>query len=156
MKKKLFLPILIVAALGVWGIILYRIFIPQLQPVVAEPNNDFPAINQTMAAAWRHDTLNIDYADPFTKRIKTRKRVQDPQKSKAKKKKEPEEKIPEIIYIGMSKNITQNKVMAWVKIDGVEKVVTKGEKMGSLKFTSITNDKLKVKFNGKTYEYEKE
>lgn len=147
MKGNLINKILIFSALIIWSIIIYKYFFA-LDDQINTPG--IVAVDQLANKKEeniQNDTLLLNYPDPFTKKVYTKR------KSVKKLKKNrngtlENEKAPTIVFNGMAKNKSMNKTYAWVSINGIEHVLTEGQKVENIFIKKIDNKQLTINYNG--------
>ena len=156
MKNKKFTYFLIVVLVGVWGMILYRIF-------AAVGNNDDVAVAPTIKPqkeAYNDFTipkdttkLLLNYRDPFglTKQkdtamsiVKISKHLSTPVIAK------PGINWSFIGYSGYIRNPTSKRLIALVSINGQNITMAEGDTRSQVKLLKNMRDSIKVSYLGKT------
>jgi type II secretory pathway component PulC len=151
-NKKATYFLLPIAAI-IWGLIIYKIFVPE---TVEENNFSMPAIAKSKESTkMRIDTfdLQLNYQDPFLKNVKNAA-VSNPnnqagkeqeQKTKAKTEEKPVV-FPEIIYEGIVKHISRGKALVIVNINGKSQFLQTGDSFENIKLIEVHNDSIVVKY----------
>lgn len=155
MKSKKLTYFLIIMVIGVWGVILYRIFaavgnnddtaaLPALKPQ-KEAYNDFTIPKDTTK-------LLLNYRDPFglTKQkdtamsiIKLSKHLNTPAMVK------PGINWSFITYSGYIRNPASKKLVALVSINGQNLTLAEGETKNQVKLIKNLRDSIKIGYQGK-------
>lgn len=156
MKNKKVTYIMIVLALVVWGMILYRVFsavsgnddnafTPAIHPP-KEPFRDYAATADTVH-------LKLNYRDPFglqkkadTTEIPVRQiaHISLPQPAK------PAFNWSFIKYSGFIRNPGSKKLIAILSVNGKNVMMAEGESAEQVKLLKNLKDSVKIAFNGKT------
>lgn len=155
MKNKKLAYFLIIVVLGVWGIILYRVFsavgsdddqsVPVATKPVKEAFNDFTLPKDTTK-------LLLNYRDPFglvkpkdtmIKAVKIFK-ISNPVVAK------PGINWSFITYSGYIRNPASKKLVALVSINGQNTALMEGETKGQVKLLKNLRDSIKISYGGKT------
>lgn len=156
MKNKKLTYFLIVAVLGVWGIIIYRIIgamsadndttLPATIPTVKESYNDFSIPKDTTK-------LLLNYRDPFgltgQKDTTTLKPVKSPVHSSSTVPAKPTVNWSFITYAGYVRNPTTKKLIALVNINGQSTTLSEGESKNQVKLLKNLRDSIKISYAGK-------
>lgn len=142
--------ILIFVATSIWGAIAFRLLpsssSAETLNTMVETQSKTKAAIETLAK----DSLKLNYTDPFTKKVLAKKTKSASPKPKLKPKVTEKEPLPEIVYHGMIRNKSRKTTQAWVSVNGEEKVIQTGEKIGGLEFISVTPNQLTIRFNHDT------
>lgn len=156
MKNKKLTYFLIAIVLGVWGLILYRIFdavgdndettIPVAVKQAKEAFNDYSLPKDTAK-------LLLNYRDPFgiTKPKDTAVRISKatPLKSTVGPAK-PAMNWSFISYSGYIRNPASKKLIALVSINGQNLTLAEGETKNQVKLLKNLRDSIKISYEGKT------
>ncbi len=146
-KNKKLTYILLPIVIGVWGLIIYRIF------AVASPDSPTPRFADSQAEAASSqlpDTFHLlaNYPDPFLGRIVQEKRFSSGKPVLKKEGPKPVVKAqqawPAITYVGMIKNQKSSKQLVMVQIDGVSNVMKAGDNAGGIALTRIFRDSVEL------------
>ena len=147
---------MIVVVVGVWGMILYRIFaavgnnddtsaVPTITPK-KEAYNDFTMPKDTTK-------LLLNYRDPFglTKQIDTSKKsIKISKHSSIGLTIKPGINWSFITYSGYIRNPSSKRLVTLVNINGQNLTLTEGETKNQVKLLKNLKDSIKVSYQGKT------
>lgn len=156
MKNKKYVPYLAVAAVIVWGLIIYRVvasrgdnddqYVTDISaPVKKEAYNDYAIVKDTTK-------LNLKYQDPFgeKKQIDT---VSVKKVAVAVKKNilvSPALNMGNIRYSGYIQNPQSKKLIAMISINGKMISLAEGEVAENIKLIKNLKDSIKISYSGKT------
>jgi hypothetical protein len=164
MNNKYLKYFLIVAAIGIWGLIIYRIIQASKGGPDASIGFDSTPGNLMTDVTADTFTLNADYPDPF---IPEKEEEDSVSESKS-----PDENIgvpsPELAplseesiaglikFRGIVENPQKKIRVAIVSINGREYVVHERDKVEGIYITKIMREKLKINYKNNQYDIEKE
>lgn len=156
MKNKTLTYILVVVVVGIWGIILYRIFdavksgddsvAPAAIKQEKEAYNDFSIPKDTTK-------LMLNYRDPFgiTKQKDTvAKAINLAHVAKVASPLKPAINWSFITYSGFIRNPASKKLIALVNINGQNLTLVEGETKNRVKLLRNLRDSIKISYEGKT------
>jgi hypothetical protein len=157
MKNKKYVPFLAIAAIVVWGLIIYRVLTgqggddDQLIPDAPakdqkEAYNDYAIIKDTTR-------LNLNYQDPFgQKKLVDTVSVKKPVIMAVKKSNlvGPVVNMEKIRYSGYIRNPQSKKLIAMISINGKMLSLAEGETTENLKLIKNLQDSVKISYSGKT------
>lgn len=143
MKNKKALYILVPLVLGIWSLIIFRVFdLTQNQSMVIN-KNVLPIIKSDTLMYRKTEKLLLNYTDPFLKNI-PKKSVSENQSgtvSLFKTNPEPKKRVvnwPEIKYRGIIAN--KNKRLAIIKINNRKVVTASNKTINGITVKTIYND----------------
>jgi hypothetical protein len=158
MKNKKLTYLLIVLVLGLWGMIVYRIFnavtandddnIAQSVKPLKEALNDYAMVKDTA-------TLSLHYSDPFKTAQKTEKDTVTRSHTHVVIRPNPRPTPPAInwsviTYSGYIRNPASKKLIALLNINGRSVALAEGETREQVKLLKNLRDSIKVIYQGKT------
>lgn len=155
MKNKNVTYLLIAVVLGVWGLILYRVFdavgksddIPPvvIRPLVKEEFNDFSLPKDTTK-------LKLNYRDPFSlsKPKDTTNKVTVVHLKPVKTTIASAINWSSISYAGYVRNPSSKKLVTFLLINGKNVTLSEGETREQVKLIKNLRDSVKVSYQGKT------
>lgn len=135
MKSRPLTYLLLVVALGIWGVVAWKLFFSGPKPAAAVP----VARNNPRADI---DTLRLDYPDPFLRAVATRPSVpgsvsaRAPVRSKAKN----ERPSAKLACTGRIRKEGTDRYL--ISIDGRNHLLRQGESAGGFTLRQIRNDSL--------------
>lgn len=165
-ENKLIKYSLIIAVLGIWGLIGYRVY-QSMNPTMTLPttaNNYLPKAVKDQSLSF---SVMANYRDPFLSNTITAVATQSSQpfspprsvsvapppvikqQPTPKPKRAKRVQFPLIIYKGYIQNNQNQKKRALVKIDKRQKTMTIGDEMEGIRIMGIYTDSLKVVKEGK-------
>lgn len=163
-RKKIFKFILIVLALSVWGLVMFKFFGFENIETVAIPITEKVIISEIRSEPKYE--LKLDYEDPFLKNNRVFKKSSPTtlpvKKNITRFKKTNQEKViqeepivwPEISYKGMGTNKSRiEETMAWIEFNGKMEIVNLYQVVNGYKVEQIYKDSLLISKDGefKTY-----
>lgn len=155
MKNKKLTYILILLVLGVWGLILYRIFdaagssgtpVPVVVKSEKEAFNDFSIPKDT-------GKLLLNYRDPFGLTRLKDTTVSHPKAMSGKLAvvvAKPAVNWSFISYLGYVRNPASKRMVALVTINGQNATLAEGETKSQVKLLKNLRDSIKISYRGKT------
>lgn len=156
-KNKKLTFILLIAVIGLWVLVFYRLYQSFFsEQKLAELNAKPPMVKVKMEEDAKF-ILKANYSDPFFG--KQFSQIVNPLgNGTIKKTSKPKvEKQPEIVidwsfisYLGLIKNQKNQKQVALVSISGTEHMVSEGEKLNEVTFLKNHKDSIQVSYKGKT------
>ncbi|MDR2125807.1 MAG: hypothetical protein LBP63_03110 [Prevotellaceae bacterium] len=142
MKSKYTTYLLIILAVIIWGIIVKKIFFAADNNIVA---TDIRQISENTSHK-QHDTLYLNYTDPFLKKNTGRKQQKQPSGKLAlsQQKQEIIRHLDNIAlqYIGYVKEKDSGVISYLVKINGVQHIIKHNGNIDGLKLVKVTADSL--------------
>lgn len=159
MKNKKLTYFLIAAAIGLWGLIIYRVIgamaadddasMPVATTRVKEAYNDFSLPKDTAK-------LLLNYPDPF-RSVKTKDTVTNKTPKPVLNKSvtipaaiKPAMNWSFISYSGYIRNPSTKKLIALVSINGQSTTLVEGESKSQVKLIKNLRDSIKISYGGKT------
>jgi len=147
LKNKKLLYVLVPCTLGLWGIIIYRIFnvvISDTDKVVISSNIMVDIEDQTFV----EDTFTINgvYRDPFSTKLPVISYLKNEKKTYQQASKSPIQ-WPSLTYSGIIKNQTSNKQLVLVQINGEGCIMKVGAVVNGVELLKVFKDSIEVKFN---------
>lgn len=139
MKSRPLTYLLLVVALGIWGVVAWKLFFSGPKPAVSDPAAVPVARNNPRADI---DTLRLDYPDPFLRAVATRPSVpgsvsaRAPVRSKAKN----ERPSAKLACTGRIRKKETDHYL--ISIDGRIHLLQQGESAGGFTLRQIRNDSL--------------
>jgi hypothetical protein len=156
MKNKKLTYFLVVIVLGLWGLILYRVF----DAVAANDDNQLPVLVHQVKDTYGNfsipnDTakLMLNYRDPFglpEPKDTVTKRNQLLSSKKITQTVRPAINWSFISYSGYIRNPASKKLIALVSINGQNVTLAEGETKVRVKLVKNMRDSIKVSYAGKT------
>ena len=129
MKSRPLTYLLLVVALGIWGVVAWKLFFSGPKPAASDPAAVPVARNNPRADI---DTLRLDYPDPFLRAVATRPSV----RSKAKN----ERPSAKLACTGRIRKEGTDRYL--ISIDGRNHLLRQGESAGGFTLRQIRNDSL--------------
>ncbi len=143
-KSKASVILLSIAAIGIWGIVGYRVFrwvAPQDMPVTRATTP------KAKPAGQRADSLMLNYRDPFFTGLEESSPTNHHPRSEPIG---PEPVMPVLSYKGLIRD-ANGSVRALITSNGQTDGYKKGDSVAEVKIIDITADCLTVKWRGKSY-----
>lgn len=147
MKNKKATYILLPAVLGIWGLVIYKVFAVSNSDTPIPP---YPDTSNTKAEAInRADTFSLlaSYPDPFLEAVKEVKHSSKPLAAK----KEPVKPVaavktawPAVTYSGMVRNQKSDKQLVMVSVNGSSNVMKVGDVVEGLALVRIFRDSIEL------------
>jgi hypothetical protein len=143
---------LILAAIAIWGYLIYVIYTKFFQ-VVDDSYYVDQVYNQPKTVEFQDDTftLKLNYRDPFLSNSYTSSSINIGQSK-------PVENVswPKIEFVGTIKNKDEEGEIAIVKVMEVEHFWRLNQKIGNLQLVNISQNKILVKNNKEKREFSKQ
>lgn len=146
MKKSLFTTILVVAAIVVWGLIVWRVW-----SRIADKKTEKSSVNQPITERkTEKDTLILSYKNPFfqtkkaegSKSVVSRRLTVEPPKPKI-------HIYPDFSFKGVIKGVGGERIL--IDRSGQQIIVRHGDSVGVFKIALINRDSLRVNNADTTY-----
>ncbi len=146
MKNKKLIIFLLFLVIGIWGLIIFKIFIHPNNDKVKSFSNESDSTNFILPE--KQDTFSIinSYDDPFRINVEPKAKkgniiLPKPQKVEVKR------DWPVIQYNGLIKNQSSSHTVALVNINGKRYVAEPGKEFEKVQLLKIWRDSIQVVFN---------
>lgn len=148
MKSRPLTYLLLVVALGIWGVVAWKLFFSGPKPAASDPAAVPVARNNPRADI---DTLRLDYPDPFLRAVATRPSVpgsvsaRAPVRSKAKN----ERPAAKLACTGRIRKEGTDRYL--ISINGRNHLLRQGESAGGFRLHAVGADSLWLAADGRKY-----
>lgn len=148
MKSRPLTYVLLIVALGVWGVVAWKLFFSGPKPAASAPAV-VPAARNTPRTDI--DTLRLDYPDPFLHTVATKPSVPAPTSAKAPVRPKAKNERPAAKLACTGRIRKQGTDHYLISIDGRVHLLRQGESAGGFRLHAVGADSLWLATDGRKY-----
>ena len=139
MKSRPLTYTLLLVALGVWGVVIWKIFFAKTESPILES----PTSSANVSSLQKCDTLRLDYPDPFLRTISSKPTIQHRRVVHERPRSQTVSPEPPVVQLGCAGRIwKQGETYYLVSIDGHGYVLRVWETVQGYRLQHVVSDSL--------------